>query len=60
MNARLRFLLVLIVGLATLPASTTAHFKLLEPASWIERPSSATHRNSGRAAATRRDRTRSC
>jgi hypothetical protein len=36
MNNRLRFLLALIVGLTTLPAGTTAHFRLLEPTSWIE------------------------
>ena len=36
MNNRLRFLLALIVGLTTVPAGTTAHFKLLEPTSWLE------------------------
>lgn len=36
MNSRLRFLLALIVGLTTSPAGTTAHFRLLEPTSWLE------------------------
>ena len=36
MNDRMRVLLVLGIGLITLPAGTAAHFRLLEPQSWLE------------------------
>ena len=36
MNNRMRVLLALGIGLITLPAGTAAHFRLLEPPSWIE------------------------
>jgi hypothetical protein len=36
MDNRMRVLLALGIGLITLPAGTAAHFRLLEPPSWIE------------------------
>ena len=36
MNTRMRVLLALAIGMTTLPAGTTAHFRLLEPPSWLE------------------------